>query len=545
MKGISRLLVLAALGSLLTAANALALDPTLTWNTFLGGAGYDAGNDIAIDASGNVYVIGQSADTWGAPIRPSAGSYDAFVAKLDSKGALLWNTYLGGSFEDNGFGIAVDASGNVFVTGFAAGTFGAPIRPPAGNHDAFVAKLDSNGALAWNTWLGGVGNDYGSGIAVDASGNISIVGWSGVTWGDPIRAFDGGGYDNAFTAKLDTSGALLWNTFLGPMDAFSHPGIAVDTGGNAYVSGGSPATWGAPIRPWAGAVDAFVAKIDGNGALLWNTFLGGMFSADEGSAIAVDADGNVIIAGWSSMTWGAPIRQLTVGSVDAFAAKLDGNGVLLWNTFLGGMYDDRGFGVAVDAGGAVSVTGKSPGPWGDPIRPYSGAPYAVDTFVARLDGNGALLWNTFLGGANHDWGTGIAVDANGNACVTGWSYETWGDPIRAFVDREAFVACIPADPFPGQAVLISPTGRSRRNPPKYFWHAVPGAEWYDHWVDDSTGTRVNEWLTAAQAHCPAGTEDCWARPAVPLAAGKAMWWIQTWNAAGYGPWSDGMAFRVR
>jgi hypothetical protein len=194
----------------------LVIDPVLIWNTFLGGTGYDFGYGITVNTSGNVYVTGESDATWGTPLLPFAGSRDAFVAKLDANGALQWNTFLGGTSDDAGYGIAVDTSGNCYVIGHSLKTWGSPGRPFAGGGDAFVAKLDPNGALQWHTFLGGSGGDRGYGIAVDTSGNAYVTGQCNTNWGSPVRAYTAG-YD-AFVAKLDTNGALQWNTFLGGTD---------------------------------------------------------------------------------------------------------------------------------------------------------------------------------------------------------------------------------------------------------------------------------------------------------------------------------------
>ena len=172
----------------------LVIDPTLVWNTFLGGGLFttnDDGRAIAVDASGNVYVGGHSSRSWGSPLRPYLGNTDAFVAKLDASGALVWNTFLGGSGADEGRGIAVDASGNVYVGGYSNATWGSPVQAHSGDGDAFAAKLDASGALVWNTFLGSSGDDWGLAIAVDASGNVYVGGYSFATWGIPLRPHSG------------------------------------------------------------------------------------------------------------------------------------------------------------------------------------------------------------------------------------------------------------------------------------------------------------------------------------------------------------------
>jgi len=258
----------------------LFIDPTLTWNTFLGGSGNDGGGTlgVTVDGTGNVYVAGFSDTTWGSPVRGfSGGVNDAFVAKLDSSGNLIWNTFLGGSGGDTPNPVAVDGSGNVYVAGGSSATWGSPVRAfigGIGSQVAFAAKLDSNGNLIWNTFLGS-GNDPGQGLTVDGSGNVYVSGQSRETWGSPIRAFSGG-VNDAFAAKLDSSGNLIWNTFLGGSANDGGFGLSVEAGGNVYVAGFSETTWGSPIRAFSGGVaDAFAAKLDSSGNLIWNTFLGG------------------------------------------------------------------------------------------------------------------------------------------------------------------------------------------------------------------------------------------------------------------------------
>jgi hypothetical protein len=415
----------------------LVIDPALSWNTFLGGSDYHHGYGITVDTAGNVFVAGDSYGTWSSPVRPYAGSYDAFVAKLNGSGALQWNTFLGSANDDYGYAITVDSSGNAYVTGYSDGTWGSPVHPFTGISDAFVAKLNGSGALQWNTFLGSASGDSGNGIAVDTSGNVYVAGDSYATWGSPVRPFTGSGYYDAFAAKLNGSGALQWNTFLGGSGDDRGRGIAVDTGGNVYVAGYSYATWGSPVRSYAGgASDAFAAKLNGSGTLQWNTFLGSS-GYDCGFGIAVDTSGNIYVTGYSGATWGSPVRPYS-GTYDAFAAKLSGSGALQWNTFLGLLNDDHGYGIAVDTSGSIYVTGDSGATWGSPVRPFAGG---NDAFAAKLNGSGALQWNTFLGGSSSERGCGIALDTSGNVYIAGYGGATWGSPIRPYTGEiDTFVA---------------------------------------------------------------------------------------------------------
>jgi outer membrane protein assembly factor BamB len=366
----------------------------LQWNTFLGGSSddFDSGG-ITVDTSGNVYVAGYSdAATWGSPVRAYTQYLDGFAAKLDSSsGTLQWNTFLGGNSFDWCYGIAVDGSGNVYVAGQSGVTWGSPVRAFTSGYDGFAAKLDSSGALQWNTFQGGSSvDDYSTGVTVDTSGNVYVAGASIVTWGSPVRAYTAG--RDVFTAKLDSSGALQWNTFLGGSgDDYDSGGIAVDTSGNVYVAGYSTATWqgtSPPVRAYAANNDVFAAKLDSSGALQWNTFLGS--NGDEASnGIAVDGSGNVYVAGQGGATWGSPVRAFTIGGPpDVFAAKLNSSGALQWNTFLGGGGADYGYWIAVDTWGNVYVAGESNATWGSPVRAYTAG---LDGFAAKLDLNGNFV----------------------------------------------------------------------------------------------------------------------------------------------------------
>ncbi len=408
----------------------LYIDPTVTWNTFLGGGEFDGGEGIAVDASGNVYVTGVSSATWGTPLRAYTAGSDAFVAKLNSSGGLTWHTFLGGSGSDRGLGIAVDGSGNIYVAGESDATWGtspAPIRAYTASDDGWVAKLNSSGARQWHTFLGGSSFDSSYSVAVDVSGNVLAGGDSRVTWGSPLRAHDPGDNDDAFVAKLNSNGGLIWHTFLGGNADDYASNLAVDGNEVVYLSGYSDATWGSPVRAIGANGDGFAVKLGSDGSIAWNTFLGGD-GYDYGQGIGWDFFGNVYISGQSEATWGTPINPHDPGNnQDAFVAKMDINGNLTWNTFLGGSSKESIREIAVEGFGTVYVAGESTGTWGNPVRPYSSDD---DGFVAKVAPDGALKWHTFLGGAEDDEVTSVAING-ADVYVAGRSRASWGSPVRA------------------------------------------------------------------------------------------------------------------
>jgi hypothetical protein len=407
----------------------LVIDPTLQWNTFLGSDNNDFGLGIATDASGNVFVVGVSNASWGTPIRSFGVGPDAFLAKLDSNGTLLWNAFLGGSSGDEGDGVGVDASGNVYVTGFSAASWGSPINSFTGSEDAFVAKLDTNGALLWNTFLGSTGADRGNAIAVDG-GNVYVGGWSDTTWGTPVNAFAGG--RDAFAIKLTLNGGFVWSTFMGgPINDFGNA-IAVDSDGNVLVGGESQATWGTPVQAYTARADGFAAKLNSSGQRQWNTFYGTSENDEVVYGIAVDLDGNAYITGLQN-----------------FVAKLNSSGVAQWNMPAGGL---TGFAIAVDNTNNVFVAGHT----------------ATDAVTTKYNSQGVFQWQSFDGGSGMDVARGIAVRGNGNVYVAGSSNFSWGAPIRPFTTgaqtNDGFVYKL-LDLPPPTLQFNSPTFSASEGPP--------------------------------------------------------------------------------
>ncbi|HSQ62827.1 MAG TPA: SBBP repeat-containing protein [Polyangiaceae bacterium] len=419
---------------------ALLIDPVFTYSTYLGGSGAEAGNGagIAVDSAGSAYVTGQTTST----DFPTAGAYQttgassAFVTKLNASGnALVYSTYLGTN--SYGKGIAVDASGNAYVTGYTNGTIPTVNAfqgsSGVGAYAAFVTKLSATGsALTYSTYLGGSGDNEARGIAVDGSGNAYVTGSTNATdfpVGGGYRLYNSGSYD-AFVTKFTAAGVVTYSGYLGGSNPDYGYGIAVDGSGNAYVVGWTSSTNFPTASAYkgtlSGGTDTFVTKLNASGsALVYSTYLGGS-AQDSGEGIAVDGSGSAYVAGFTYSTnfpTAGPFQATLSGTSDAFVTKLGAAGsALTYSTYLGGNGGDGAGGIAVDATGSAYVTGNTSSTNFPTASAYQGtnAGGNSDAFVIRLSAAGsALTYSTYLGGSGDDLGFGIAVDGAGGAYVAG------------------------------------------------------------------------------------------------------------------------------
>jgi hypothetical protein len=467
----------------------LSIDPTLEWNTFLGGSGNDTSTAIAVDGSGNIYVVGYSSETWGTPLHAFTGGWDLLVARLNDSGELVWHTFYGGSGTDWGYSIAQDSSGNLLVAGDSTATWGTPVSAyTASVGNGFAAKFGTDGSLIWNTFLGGSGDDAGNSIAVDIAGNAYIAGSSTASWGSPVRAYTD--QNDAFVAKLTTSGGLTWLTFLGGSGDDAGYGITVD-GSGVYTTGITYASWGTPVRAYTSSGDAFAAKVNmTNGSLIWNTFLGGS-EYDSGRDLELYST-SLYVTGFSLASWGSPVRAYT-SDYDAFVVRLvSSTGELTWNTFLGGSGADKVYDIIRDGSGYINLTGSSDASWGNPLRAYTGN---YDAYAAKITTNGELVSNLFLGYGGGDSGLGIRVRGF-DVYVTGSSTGTWGDPVRAYTSAtDLFVAKVNLT-LPGEFHKLSPAdGAYTATNPTLGWEESGGADYYIYCIDTiDNGTCDTSWI---------------------------------------------------
>ena len=421
---------------------------TLEYSTYLGGLGAAldlgdiTGGMLAVDPAGCAYVTGITCSAQFPIQDPYDGSFDGtsdiFVTKLAASGdGLIYSTFLGGNADDHGGDIAVDASGCAYVTGYTNSTDYPLQNPydgsPSAEGDVIVTKLSTDGAaLEYSTLLGGGGTEWGSKIAVDASGWAYVTGGTGSVDFPTHDAYDPdhNGGDDVFVTKLAPSGnALGFSTFLGGSDDEWSSDLVIDAAGDVYVTGQTASsdfpTQDAFDADYNGNGDAFVAKIEATGdALAYCTFLGGS-DIDEGFSISVDAAGHACVSGRTTSAdfpTEAPFDGSHNGGEDGFVVKLNTTGNSLeYATFIGGTGQDGVAGI-MDAAGRVYLTGFT-GSMDFPTQDALDASYnggSSDCLVARLSSTGsALEFGTFFGGSELDGALGIVVDDNGSAYVAG------------------------------------------------------------------------------------------------------------------------------
>ncbi len=427
----------------------------LSYSTFIGGNGTDDGQSIAVDSSGSTYIVGATRSTQNPfPTSPGVfdtthnGGSDAFVTKLNPSGsALIYSTFLGSQGSDSGSGIAIDSTGNAYLTGFTSGA-NFPTTPGAFdttsdgvNADVFITKLNSSGsALIYSTFVGGNGNaDRANGIALDTMGNVFIAGFSeSPSYPTTPGAFDTtfnsvGGRDCVITKVNSSGSALLYSSYLGGSSGDECFGLTTDSNGNAYLAGRTdssdyPTTLGAFDSAIAG-IDAFVTKVTPDGsALVFSTYLGG--GGEDGAfKIVINDEGMAYVTGY---TFGATTPFPTTagaydtshnGFSDIFVTKLNpGGSELTYSTFIGGGSNDSGLGLVRKSVGSVVVTG------GTNSTDFPTTDGAFDTtqngdydvVITEIDSDGSTInYSTFIGGTANETGRGIAADPSGNAYVTG------------------------------------------------------------------------------------------------------------------------------
>ncbi len=378
----------------------LTITPITEWIATLGGASDDYANKIAVDTSGNVYVCGRS---------NASGTNNFQIEKYNSSGTIQWQVSLGDAGNDQGFAIAVDASANVYVTG---------VSNDSGTNEMQIAKYDTAGAIQWQRRFGGVGSERGEGIAVDSSGNVYVVGFTGTgilvvkyntsgtlqfdqlitsagAQGLGIALDNSGniyivgyisvGGTEIFIAKLDSSGALLWQRRLGDVGPFNDIGqaIAVNSSGDVYITGRAAV---------AGNNEIVLAKYNTSGTLQWQRFLQGA-STDTGADVRVDASGNVYLIGSSS-----------VGGINTMQiAKYNSSGTIQFQRNISTTTNIGGQGITLDNAGKMLLTGT-----------LTTVANQSEILIAQLPDDGSKTGTYTVGGISLTYAASTLTDTPGS-----------------------------------------------------------------------------------------------------------------------------------
>ena len=364
-----------------------------------------------------------SVDFGGGPLVAHGSYADIYIAKYSASGVHLWSKSFGGNVDDKGLDVAIDSSGNIVLTGYFALTvdFGGGLLTATGGEDMFVAKFSSTGQHLWSKRFGGSNPSHGQSIAVDGGGNILLTGYfqGWIDFGGG-QLPSNGSFQDVFVAKLSPSGSHIWSKGFGGIDADYGNGIAVDASGNVAVVGRFTSTMdvgGGPLL-CGGGNDAFVVMYAASGQHLWSKGLGNT-SEQYAWSVAFESGGNVIMAGSFSGTidFGGGILTNNTLYPDIFVAKLSPSGAHIWSKKFGSTSSDQAYGVAVDGTGNVVITGYFIGP-----ADFGGGPLAstgMDIFVAKYSPSGNHLWSRSFGGSSSDIGNAVAIDGTGNVLLTG------------------------------------------------------------------------------------------------------------------------------
>jgi len=445
--------------------NTLVIDPatSLSWATYLGGAGVDLVYALSLDKNNNIIVSGYTQSTSGLA---TAGAYqtiyeggnDGFIAKFSTNGTLQWATYFGGTGADASYGLAIDANNNIYSAGYTTSSTG--IATPgsymtayggAGNYEAYLAKFSSSGALQWGTYYGGNGGDYGYGVAIDGNSNLLITGYTSSSSGiatPGVYQTNYNGNGDAFIAKFSPDGTtLLWGTYYyGNSGYVEGEAITTDLSNNVFITGFTTSCYSG-VTPGVSTLgayqstngggcgstsDIFIAKFTTNGSIVWGTYYGGTGN-EAAYTITVDGSGDVLLGGRAGSpgmaTAGAYQTAMGGGIYDAILAKFNPSGTMQWATYFGGTVTDYGYAITTDGNSKVYLGGESNSTTG------IATPYAYqtvdgggfDAYLARFNlTNGSLNWATYYGGTGLDIMRGLALDTNKNILAAGYTTSSAG-----------------------------------------------------------------------------------------------------------------------
>jgi len=450
------LLTVLVLGS----GRAVAQPDVAAWTRLVGSNNIDYGYAAAADPAGHGILAGA---TQGILAGGNAGRYDLFVARYDPAGSRLWLVRRGTAERDFAYGTAADAAGNIYVTGYTGAALDGQTH--LGDWDIFLSRFGPGGNWIWTRQVGTGQKDEGRAVATDPSGNILMTGYARGDFHGIPRV----GSADVVISKYNTAGTRLWSALFGSTEVDESFGIACDGSGNVFVTGWCSGSIDG--TPYLGNGDNFLARYSPSGAQLW-VRQWGTVNKDTGYAVAADAAGNVYVCGYTTGSlYGPPL-----GERDAFLARYDAAGNLLWGRQFGTAGHDQAWGLATDAGGNAWVTGQTGGPLDG--NPHFGG---LDVFLARYDPQGNRLWTVQYGTEADDWAQGAAAGPDSTVFLGGTTAGSLaGEPNQGLED--AFIMkFVPGPPAPPTDAVATPPAVCPGSPS--VLSATPGAggdtvEWF-------------------------------------------------------------------
>lgn len=369
----------------------------------MGTAAYDSAFGMTVDVSGNLYVTGVTyGDLDG---NPGSGAYDVILVKYNDSGTRQWTKQIGASSDDYGNSVAADGNGNIYVAGYTSGSLDGNAN--AGKDDIILVKYNAAGTKQWSRQLGSPDVDEALSVAVDGSGNVYVAGATYSSLDGYTRA---GEYD-VVLVKYSSAGEKQWIRQLGSAATDEAYALAVDTSGNAYITGLTAGNLDG--NTGAGGYDMFLVKYDTTGTKQWTKQLG-TASDDYGCGVAMDSSGNIYVAG---TTAGGIGGNVNAGGNDVFLVKFNAAGTVQWSRQLGSSAEDVGWGIAVDLSGNIFVAGSTDG---DLDGNANAGNY--DMFLVKYNTSGEKQWTRQMGSEFNDEAYGVAVNPDGNVFVTGYTY---------------------------------------------------------------------------------------------------------------------------
>ncbi len=364
----------------------------------------------------------------------------------------IWSTYFGGAFTEACFDVANDQAGNAYIIGYTSSSSGITLNGyqnvfGGGTNDAFLAKFDPNGNLVWATYYGGPGDDLGESVHLDAVGNIYICGETTSTTQIAANGFQntGGGAAafDVFLVKFDPSGNRIWGTYYGTSQSLDFAkGIATDNLGNVYLCGQTNSVtgiaFGGDQNTFGGGYsgDAFLVKFDASGNRIWATYFGGAGN-DFGNGIATDATGNVYLTGetqGNTAVFSGGFQNTYGGGVsDAYLIKYDPAGIRIWATYYGDIYDSMGNSLVIDNANNVYMAGHTTDLTNTAVGGFQNTfGGALDGLLVKFDASGNRIWATYYGGPASDYILSVVLDDVGNIFIAGDSYSVSGVALGGF-----------------------------------------------------------------------------------------------------------------